>query len=351
MPRIERTQLEQFAEQLLTAGGVTADDARLWASMLVKADLQGYTGHGVTRLPQYVDRVHKGLVKLNGVPTIIREGKTTAVMDGGFYIGQVVAHRAMKLAIDKAAEHGLGMVAVRHCGHVGRLADYVEQAVERGFMAFSAVSVAGNNIAPYGGLEPVAGTNPIAFGFPGPDGQDFIFDFATASISMGELQRRVARQEPIPDGVLLDGHGQPTNDFNAFRGPPKGVMMAFGGYKGAGLHMVAEILGGVLSGNGIGQHWVDRGGPAVNAAVFQAIDVEEFLPLEEFRAGMAELREYAFSRRRAPGFGAPRFPGDGARQRMAEQLVRGVELDDPGWESLLACAAELGVKEVPAPLA
>lgn len=349
MPRIDAEELRTFGERLIVAAGVGREDARLLANILLQADLAGYSGHGLSHLVSYIERWQEGINRLDGTPEVVHNGGATAVIDGHFYIGQIVAHRAMSLAIEKARDHGVGVVTVRQAGHMGRLADYVQLATEAGMIGIACVSVGGGNVAPYGGREPVTGTNPIAFGIPGRDGDPIIFDFATAAMSMGELQRAVARKEPIPLGVMMDHEGNPTADFSVFRGPPRGATMPFGGYKGAGMALIAEILGGVLSGNGIGRDWRERGAAAINAGFFEAIDVEEFLPRDEFFAKLDELKAFVRTRKPAPGFSEVRLPGDGGRRRAAEQLRIGVEVEDDQWQKLLASAAKLGVTAIPAP--
>lgn len=338
-----------FMERLLAAAGVEAGDAQTLAEILIRADLQGYPGHGVGHVGSYLDRIESGLIDLSARPEVVSSTDTTAVLDAGFYIGQIAAHHAMSLAIEMAAGHGAGIVCLRRSGHVGRLADYVEMAAERGMIGLAAVSVGGGNVAPYGSMEPIAGTNPIAFGIPGPGGEHIIFDFATAAMSMGELLRKAAAGEPIPDGVMRDGEGHPTTDHARFAGPPRGTLMPFGGYKGSGLHLVAEVLAGLLSGNGPGRDWRDKGASAINAAFFQAIAVERFEPLDAFHRQVADLAEFVRSRKPAPGFGAVRLPGDGSRERARIALAEGVEIHERDWRPLVEHAARLGV-EVPAPL-
>lgn len=342
--------LGDFAARLLAAAGVPPKDARTLGELLLRADLRGYPGHGIAHIPSYLDRMKAGIIQLAARPQIVREGKSTAVIDGRFYVGQIVALQGMELAIRKARDHGVGIVCLRQSGHIGRLADYVEMAAESGMIGMAAVSVGGGNIAPFGGMQPVAGTNPMAYGVPGPDGEHIVLDFATASMSMGELHRLVARGEPLPSGTLLDGHGNPTTDYQAFVGPPRGVMHAFGGHKGSGLHLVAEVLGGALSGNRLGREWYDRGGPAINGVYLQAVSVDEFQPLEEFVGVIGELREYVTSRQPAPGFSEIRLPGDRSRETTARHLQEGVPLDQEAWERLQEWATELGVSGPPIPV-
>jgi uncharacterized oxidoreductase len=350
MPKFAHADLLAFGERVLGAAGVPPADASLFARLLVKADLRGYTGHGLSHVHSYIERMSNGLIRLENRAEVVREGKTTAVVDGHFYIGQVVAHGAMKLAIEKAAEHGVGIVCVRQSGHVGRAADYVEMAADRGMIGMATVSTGGGNIAPYGGMEPIAGTNPMAFGIPGKDGQHIILDFATSSMSMGELNHRVAMNEPLPEGILLDGYGNPTTEFSTFRGPPRGVMLPFGGHKGSGVHIVADVLAGVLSGNGRGMTWLDKGASAVNAVFLQAISVEELLPLDEFTAQIAEFASFIRTRKPAPGFDEVRVPGDRSREMAERQMREGVEMRDDLWRHLVETAERMGVTEIPQPV-
>ena len=350
MPRFSHDELLEFGEQLLSSAGIPRGDSHLVGRLLVKADLHGYPGHGISRIPSYVSRIRAGLIRIRERPRVLREGKTTAVIDGNHYIGQVIAHEGMNLTIRKAKEHGVGMVCLYRAGHVGRLADYVELAAEQGMIGMAAVSVGSGNIAPYGGMEPVAGTNPMAYAFPGRNGRHVIFDFATAAMSMGELQKKVSRGEAIAEGVMLDGHGKPTTDFSEFIGPPRGVINPFGGYKGSGLNLVTEILGGILSGTGLGREWWDRGGAAINGVMLQAFCVEEFQPLDVFLDKVDELVAFVKSRKPAPGFKEVLFPGEMSRRRAERHLKDGIEFGEAAWTILIQCASDLGVEYSPKPL-
>jgi len=347
LPKFSHGELQRFAEKLLSAAGVPYEHSQLVAKLLLKADLYGYPGHGISRIPSYVSSIRAGVTSLEGRPKVIREGKTTAVIDGNHCMGQVVAHEGMNLAITKAREHGVGIVCILHSAHVGRLADYVEVAAEHGMIGFAAVSVGAGNIPPYGAMEPITGTNPMAFGIPARNGQHIILDFATAAMSMGELQKKVSKGEKIPEGVILDGQGNPTTDFRSFLGPPRGVILPFGGYKGSGLNLITEIMAGLLTGNGLGREWWNKGGQAVNGVFLQALRVEEFQPLEVFYEKVDQLAALVKSRKPAPGFTEILLPGERSRRRAELQLREGVEIDEATWNKLTQCAVDLGVDNLP----
>jgi LDH2 family malate/lactate/ureidoglycolate dehydrogenase len=346
VPKIAHDKLLSFCKQLFITGGMSRSDAELVAALLVKAELRGYAGHGVTRVAQYLAFVKNNTYDLSVKPQVEREGKVTAVVDGKHYIGQVAAHMAMDIAIKKAKEHGVGIVTLRRAGHTGRLADYMEMATEQGLIGMGAVSVGSPTTTLYGGMQAITGTNPMAFGIPARDDRAIIFDFATASMSMGEIQKRVAKKETIPDGVLLDGQGRSTNDFKTFRGPPRGVFLPFGSYKGSGVALVTEILGGLLSGNGLGKDWWEKGGHGINGVFFQAIAVEEFQELNGFYDKVDELIAFVKSTKCAPGFSEILLPGESGRRREKAQRANGVEIDDGTWTELTQLAAELGVTEL-----
>ena len=346
MPKIDHHKLLSFCQQLLATGGMPRSDAELVAELLVKAELRGYAGHGVTRVPQYLAFIENKTYNLSATPQIVRERKMTAVVDGNHYIGQVAAHMAMELAIDKAKQHGAGIVCLRRAGHTGRLADYMEMATEQSMIGMGAVSVGSATTTLYGGMKAITGTNPMAFGIPARSGKPIILDFATASMSMGEIQKCVAQKQPIPDGAILDGSGKPTNDFKAFRGPPRGVFLPFGGYKGSGIALVTEILGGLLSGNGMGKQWWEKGGHGVNGVFLQAFAVEEFQELNEFYDKVDELIAFVKSSPCAPGFSEILLPGESGRRREA-QVKDGLDIDEHTWSELTDLAAELNVTEIP----
>ena len=321
-------------------------DAALVAGLLVKADLRGYPGHGVTRIPSYLAWIDDGTIDLRQGPTIVRQGKITAVIEGNHYIGQVAACTAMDLAIKKASEHGAGMVCLRHASHTGRLADYMEMATEAGMIAMGAVSVGAGTTTLFGGMERVTGTNPFAFGIPARNGRHIILDFATAAMSMGEIQKLVARKESIPEGIMLDSSGNPTRDFKSFRGPPRGVFLPFGGYKGSGIALITEILGGILTGNGLGSEWWEHGGHGINGVFVQAFAVGEFQEPNAFYDKVDKLLSFIQSIKPAPGFTEVLVPGENGRRNEEIQRKDGVEIDEPTCKRLQELAAELGVTEI-----
>jgi uncharacterized oxidoreductase len=340
-------ELTTFTEQVLLKLGVAPVDAQQTARLLVRADLQGYPTHGIGILPEYVQRARAGTIRLDAQPSLVSDGKATAQIDGRLYLGQIVGSQAMALAIEKARAHGMGAVGARNCAHFGRLADYVELAAEAGMIGMAFATVGGASIASLGSAEPTGNSNPIAFGIPGREGEHVIFDFTTAAMSMREVARRGARGESIPAGIMLDSQGNATTDYAAFAGPPRGAVLPFGGHKGSGLHLVAEVLAGILTGHGTALTWASRGGPAINGGLFVAMDVSEFMPLDTFQEEVDALSQFLHTRKPAAGIDAVRLPGEGARARAAERTAAGIPVDDATIASLRTTADELGIAGLP----
>jgi LDH2 family malate/lactate/ureidoglycolate dehydrogenase len=123
--------------------------------------------------------------------------------------------------------------------------------------------------------------------------------------------------------------------------------LPFGGYKGSGLALVTDLLGGILTGNGPGKNWWEKGGHSVNGVFLQALAVEEFQPLDTFYDSLDEFIAFVKQTKCAPGFSEILLPGESARLREGLNIKHGVEIDEETWSDLADLAAELGVKEVP----
>ncbi|MFA6111883.1 MAG: Ldh family oxidoreductase, partial [Candidatus Latescibacterota bacterium] len=149
MPVLQVTQLIGVSVRLLEAAGVPADTARQVAGSLVEGNLTGHDSHGVIRLMQYVSGMERGQLDPHAQLEVLRETSTTALVDAHWAFGQIAARRGMEIAIEKARQHALGAVGLRHSGHVGRLGEYALMAVEHGMIGW-VVCNSSQLTAPYG---------------------------------------------------------------------------------------------------------------------------------------------------------------------------------------------------------
>jgi len=168
--------LERFLVEILTKAGIPQEDAVIVSDTLMQADKFGFDSHGVNRLKSiYLDRIKDGIINPVTNAEIIKEGPATAVIDGHNGMGQVISHKAMELAIEKAGKFGLGMVVVRNSNHYGFAGYYPLMAVSQDMIGITGTN-ARPSIAPTFGVENVLGTNPLTFGIPTDEPFPFLLD-------------------------------------------------------------------------------------------------------------------------------------------------------------------------------
>jgi uncharacterized oxidoreductase len=341
VPSIDPAGLEAKATRIFAAMGTPEGDAAWIATLLVRANLRGHDSHGVIRIPQYWQAVKTGQVDPKSPVTVTDETPTLVRLDGGGGFGQVVARRAMEMAIAKAKAGGLSAASMSRTSHVGRLADYAEMAAGAGLIGMVwANCVHGLNVAPWGGAARRLGTNPHAVGIPGATGPAMVLDFATSVVAEGKVRVKRNRKQPAPPGWFVDAQGRPATDPEIFYGDPPGALLTAGDHKGYGLSLAVEILGGILSGTG------PAGPPPgvfANGTLMICLDVARFLPLPEFHRQVAGLFGWVKSAPLAQGATEILIPGEPEARLEAERRAQGIPIEDQTWSQIETAAAELGV--------
>ncbi len=249
MPQIDASRLEPSLAAVFSAAGADGREAALIARHLVEASLRGHDSHGVGLTAHYCEAIRAGVMRLGRPLAVARDLGALLLCDAAHGAGQVMAHEAMLLGIERAKVHGLAAIALRDAHHVGRIGHYAEQCAEAGLVSIHFVNVPRHAaVAAHGGAAARLGTNPFAAGFPRKDAPPIIVDFATSRWAVGKV--RVARNkgERLPDGILLDPAGQPTNDPALLFADPAGALLPFGEHKGFGLGLACELLAGALIG-------------------------------------------------------------------------------------------------------
>lgn len=338
MPTFDATHLAQMGRRLLEAANVPAETAQLVSASLVEANLTGHDSHGVIRLVQYIRGVERGQINPRAELEIVRETATTALIDAHWAFGQVAARRAMEIAIAKARQFSLGAVGLRNSAHIGRLGEYALLPVEYGLIGFVTCN-SSQLTAPYGGVDRVFGTNPFAYAFP-RSGTPFLMDFATSVTAEGKLRVAVSKGAPIPEGQILDRDRKPTtNPADFYDG---GVILPLGGHKGYGLLMVADLLGGALTGHGctsLPEHTTGNG------VFMMAIDIAAFCPVEELTDTVDRLSATIKAGRTAPGFDEILIPGEPEFRAKAQRLRDGITLPDSVWQEMVTVGRQYGLSE------
>ncbi len=340
MIEIAPERLRDVVRDVFVAAGTPEGAACQVAMSLVENNLMGHDSHGVLRVGWYVDSILTGRVDPKAEITIERQSATTALVDGGNNFGQLVARQAMDIAMSKAREHDLGLVASHHCGHTGRMGEYAVQAAEQGFvgMVFGSGSAKGGIVAPYLGTGRFLNTNPTAWAVPAAKHPPVFLDFATSVVAQGKVQAAIDKGVTIPEDWLLDADGRPTTDPNDQRNG--GVLMPFGRHKGYCMSFLVEILCGGLSGalcGSLATYCPDY------ATLFLAINIEAFQPLDEFRQMVDEMVAEVKKVRKAEGVEEILVPGEPEWRTKEQRLREGLHLPEATWERIVESGAKCGL--------
>lgn len=327
---------------VLAALGATREEQDCVAAALVEADLRGYESHGLLRFPLMVQRVRAGTARVRAQPRVVSARDAMALLDGDQGLGPFVATRAVDLAADLARAYGLGVVGVHNNNHISLVGYYVERAARQGFIAL-ATTTGDAGVHPYGGIDRLLGTNPLAVAFP-TDGEPFLLDMATSEGTFGRIFVARQRGEAIPETWAVDAAGDPTHDPAAAL---TGSLRPFGGPKGYGLGLCFAILAGALVRAAHGPRVVgtiDPADPLTKGDLFVVLDPAALGDAAALRAAAGAYLATIRASRPAPGSAGVRVPGERALRLRAERLAHGIPLDPTTWAAVEALAREVGAR-------
>lgn len=343
--RLHPQRLLDFCEAAFVAAGASPQDATIAAQVLVRTDLRGVHSHGVQALPIHVRNLRDGGTTSPTAPTILRSSPVSAVMDGQAGIGLVVAHRAMQLAIEKAATVGVGVVVVRNSNHFGAAGHYALAAAETGSIGL-ATSNASPIMAAAGSKRKVISNAPIAYAVP--TGRfPMALDIAMSAGAGMKVRLAAERGESIPEGWVLDADGRPTTDPAAYAAG--GALTPLGGHKGYGFALLTETLAAALSGAAMTKSvvtWLkDTATPTNVGHAFVVLDVESFMDRAEFYARMQQLIDEMHAAEPAPGTERVLVPGELEHHSEQRAHESGLELDRVIWQHLEDAARMLKLRD------
>jgi len=337
--------LDAFCVAALTKVGVSDADARTTADVLVTTDTWGVFTHGVKALRGYVRRLRAGGLRADARPEIVAAGPAWAVVDGHSALGMVTSVFAMRTAMAKARECGVGYAGVRNSCHFGAAGYYAYLAASADMIGLAMANDTPSVTAP-GARGRVTGSNPLAYAVPTADGKPILLDMATSIVAGGKVAAAHAAGKSIPADWVIGPDGEPTTDPAAFL--EGGALRPMAGHKGYGIALLIETLSGVLTGALLTRQivpWIvgDPALPTGHGAAFLAIDVAALMPVEAFKRrvdGLArEIREAPKAR------GAERIylPGEMEWERRERALREGIVLPPDVVASVSELSQELGV--------
>ena len=336
--------LERAVAAIVAAGGSEAREAQLVSSNLVMANLSGHDSHGVGMIPRYISSLKEGGLHPNRHPQLKFDGGALVALDGQAGYGQVIGLEATDIAIARAKQHGVCVMALSNSHHLCRIGQWAEQAVAQGLISISFVNVISRPIvAPYGGSDARFGTNPCTIGFPLAGQPPMILDMATSAVAQGKIRVAHNKGVKVAPGLLIDDKGSPTVDPRYGVIEPLGALTTMGLHKGYGLAVACELLGGALSGGGT-QRTGERGKMRVlNGMLSILIDPARLGSGEFFGDEAAAFIEWVKQSPPGPGFDKVRIAGDPERETRAKRGRDGIEVDATTWKEILAAGEKVGV--------
>ncbi|MGH7179371.1 MAG: Ldh family oxidoreductase, partial [Tepidisphaeraceae bacterium] len=278
--------LEEQIGAILRGWRMPEEQSAIVTRHILYADLHGIDSHGCAMLRHYHRGLTDGSLSASPVVSTLRETATTALIDGGGGLGHFPADTAMKTAINKCRESGVGIAAVRNSGHFGAAGTYALMAAEAGLIGMVTTNTATPAVVPTFGVEAMLGTNPIAFAAPAKTNRPFLLDMATSTAPFGKLLTAWRRGASIPAGWALDSRGSPLTSARraaqSRRLTPLGSTREMGSHKGYGLASVVEVLSSVLPGLRARQREIQS--PNRVGHFFLALDPKNFREDGQFEA-------------------------------------------------------------------
>ena len=239
-------EIFDLAKKTLLANGCDEETVNILSDLIMKAERDGSLSHGLFRLPAYVTGLKSGKINGKGRPEVKKISPSIIKVSGNNCLAPVVLNKSIPELIKAAKENGVAVLAINNSHHMAAMWHETEMIAEQGLVAFACTSYK-PAVAPAGAIKPLFGTNPISFAWPRPGQTPVVFDMATASMAMGEVQVAKREGHKVPIGTGLNKEGKETTDPGEIA--DGGVLLPFGGYKGSGIAMMVELLAGALVGD------------------------------------------------------------------------------------------------------
>ncbi|MEP3629501.1 MAG: Ldh family oxidoreductase [Hyphomicrobiales bacterium] len=269
-----------LALRCLTHNGCDETNSQAIADRMIEAERDACHSHGLFRLPWYANGVKSGRVNGSAKPTVEQLAPAAIRVDGdnGYApLGQKIAHQPL---VDCAKQNGIAVLGFTNMFHIAAMWPEVERLAYEGLCAI-AVTAAYPYVAPSGGIKPLFGTNPMGFAWPRKDKPPLVFDQASSAMARGEIQIAARDGHSVPETAGIGPEGETTTDPNVVL---QGAQLGFGGYKGASLAMMIELLAGPLIGEFLSfesqEDDAGRGGPPKGGELIIAIDPSKFGDLD-----------------------------------------------------------------------
>jgi LDH2 family malate/lactate/ureidoglycolate dehydrogenase len=345
--RVDLARLRVFIDAAFRRLGMPEQDAATVAALMAEADLQGSDGHGVIRLPQYARRIRTGGLNLHPAIRVVQDRPGMGLIDGDNGMGHLVMTRAAELAIAKARVAGVAWVGTRGGNHAGPASLYARKALAGDMIGMYFAVGNANHLPPWGGLDMLLSTNPIAVAVPAGRYAPIVLDMATTVAAYGKVKAKAQRGEAMPEGWMIDRNGKPLTDP---RRAEEGFLLPIGGYKGYGLALIVGLLAGTLNGAAMGKDVVDFNHDDTTATntgqAIVAIDIAAFGELNAFKDRVDTLIDDLRGSRRMPNVDRIWLPGEQSNAKRIEYTRDGIPVAAALRQNLDRLADDLGIERL-----
>ena len=333
MPTVPVEALRQIAVTAFRKAGVPEEDARLITGLLVKANLAGHDSHGVIRIPSYVEGVGKSRICPGAEIETLDDTSTSARLKGNRNFGQVVMSRAARMALENSDRAPISLITAMDYSHCGQLGSYAEMISAEGRVGIVLLGKQKGPVVPYGGRKGRLYMNTLAVAVPTNRPYPVVLDMATSIAPFGKILVKRSRNEPCPEGWLVDGDGNPSTDPHLDLSGGKGGLLPLGsplaGHKGSGLAFMLGILTTALSG----------AGAQAEGSLIIAVNPEFFTTVEAFKDEADRFIDALHDTPPAPGFDGVLVPGERSHQEAQRRLREGIYVEPETWEKIEALAS------------
>lgn len=319
---------------------------------MAEADLQGSDGHGVTRLPAYVRRIKAGGLNLTPNIHIEREAPGTALLNGDNGMGHLVMKRAADIAIEKARMTGIAWVGSRLSNHAGPASLYATMPLTHDMIGLYFAVGNANHLPPWGGLDMLLSTNPIAAAIPAGEESPIVLDMATTVAAYGKVKTKALLGEMMPEGWMIGRDGKPLTDPKRSE---EGVLLPLGGmeagYKGYGLALIIGLLAGTLNGAAMGKDVIDFNKDDVSVTntgqAIAVINIAAFGDVAAFKSRVDILIRDMRGSTRMTGVERIYVPGERSHETRRRRAAHGIPIAQAQKQRLDLLADELGITKLP----
>ena len=271
---LELDEIYNLAKNTFLKNGCDDETAAIMADLVTKAEKDGSLSHGLFRVPAYVSGLKSGKINGKGKPDIKIISASVVKANGNNCLAPVVLKKSIPELVKLAKESGVAILSITNSHHMAAMWPETETIAEQGLVAFACTSYK-PAVAPAGAIKPLFGTNPISFAWPRKDSTPLVFDMATSTLAMGDVQIAARDGHPVPHGTGLGPDGKPSDDPKEIL---KGVLLPFGGYKGSAISMMIELFSAGLTGDNFSFEAAETdnndGGPAKGGELVLAINPE-----------------------------------------------------------------------------